>query len=475
MEYSNELLALFNPSQFQQSSNPDWLQSGSSVPIVADLESGENYEENLYHHSNKYPVNYAPSDNLANCFSINRRPISFNGTVQNDVLSHSSSTLGNLSQQQSQFLVPVEDSNHPPHYGIESERKINHLHPNYSEPELYAVRQTTPKMLPLETCQNTNIKRQRRASAQTSSSLSSTRRSSLITNVPVIDHYPNYTTSSPSKHWSSVSASSPRKKTKVFPSLYLGPYEGPKYRIPGPKKYELVRGIASGSTTRPPYLSLRTNVEYIPVELNIVGALVEEINKIPWNYEERQDGRRIIRLERRQYGHVVNAKFLVVGLAVENPTPEEAPPGVGVVEVSCLNYVLQEDDDDDGIRFSITSVEVVNIIEALIALTTMSLTLLRKEKGRIRLNLMPFWLKKPLSLKKSAMLEESDPRTDFARRIMRYEIRKPRGFDKDVRILSWDKLVSALHRALQCYYAEVPKEDLVDTSDQKISFFEKTA
>ena len=39
------------------------------------------------------------------------------------------------------------------------------------------------------------------------------------------------------------------------------------------------------------------------------------------------------------------------------------------------------------------------------------------------------------------------------------EIRKPRGFDKEVRILRWDKLVPALQRALQSYYTEIPIND----------------
>ena len=42
---------------------------------------------------------------------------------------------------------------------------------------------------------------------------------------------------------------------------------------------------------------------------------------------------------------------------------------------------------------------------------------------------------------------------------MGYEIRKPRGFDKEVRILRWDKLVPALQRALQSYYTEIPIND----------------
>lgn len=52
-----------------------------------------------------------------------------------------------------------------------------------------------------------------------------------------------------------------------------------------------------------------------------------------------------------------------------------------------------------------------------------------------------------------------DYRMELAKRIMGYEIRKPRGFDKEVRILRWDKLIPALKRALQSYYTEIPQHD----------------
>ncbi|GEQ72355.1 hypothetical protein JCM33374_g6042 [Metschnikowia sp. JCM 33374] len=462
MDYSHELLALFNPAQFQQPNNPEWLQSGSNLPIVVDLESGESYDGNGYHYTNKCQGGYPSNDNLVNCININRHPINFHTQNPNEESNANLNTPLPYSQQQAQLLISVDDPCHATsQYGMESERKPSLQHQHYPESEIQITAQITQRSSPLEVYQTRNPKPQQLAKPQTTSSSSSTRRSSSITNGSNVDHYSNYTTSSPSKHWLNLEKS-PKKKL-CYPNLYLDQYEGPKYRNPGPKKYELVRGIASSSVTRPPYSGQSSNMEYIPVALDVLGASVEEINRKPWTYEERQDGRRIIRMERRQNGHVVTATFSVVGSALEHPIPEEAPPGVGVVEVSCLNYISNED-DDFGIRYSITSVEVVNIIEALIASTTMSSGLLRKEKGRIRSNLMPFWSKKPLSSKKTTARDKNDSRTDFARRIMRYEIRKPRGFDKDVRILSWEKLVPALHRALQCYYAEVPKEDLVDSS-----------
>lgn len=229
----------------------------------------------------------------------------------------------------------------------------------------------------------------------------------------------------------------------------------PIAQTPNPQAYRIVRGVAGGNTTRLPEPKT-PGTTFVPIELNLVNALVEAVTAQPWSQQEREDRRRIVRIERRQQGHIIHALFLVVGLANEYPEPAPAPPGVEVVEVSCLDWTLREDQDS---RFSITSVEVVSIIETLIGTKSMELSLRRREKGRIRLNLMPFWLKRSLPSNKNVLLHMDSP-TSFARQIMSYKIRKPRGFDKDVRILSWDKLVPALHRALQCYYAEVPASDI---------------
>lgn len=243
----------------------------------------------------------------------------------------------------------------------------------------------------------------------------------------------------------------------LVPHNYMVKHE--RMMTGAPRRFKIVRGIAGGLVTRPPELGTSLGKEYLHVDLNVFNALIEEINRVPWSYAERSDGRRIVRVECTQHEHVVNALFSVVGLALEHPEPAAAPPHTEVVEVSCLNYTLADSNDQET-DYSITLVEVVNIIEALIGTKEKELILRRREKGRIRLNLMPFWLKKPLPSKKTAMTSDyADSRLDFARRIMDYEIRKPRGFDKDVRILPWDKLVAALHRALLCYFAEMPQDD----------------
>lgn len=226
----------------------------------------------------------------------------------------------------------------------------------------------------------------------------------------------------------------------------------------------IVRGMTTGgATTRPPKQAPAAGHEYAPAELVIHGTPVDQLCQIPWDDAEKTDRRRIIRIERTQSRSQIHIFFLIVGLAENHPEPAPPPPGVDVVEVSCLECYRSETDsdpeDDADISHYITSVEVVGIVEVLIGIRDMDSMLRRKERGRIRSNLMPFWMKKPVSSKKGSDHEGFDSRMEFARRIMAYDIRKPRGFDKDVRILEWLKLVPALQRAIQCYFVEVPMHE----------------
>lgn len=224
--------------------------------------------------------------------------------------------------------------------------------------------------------------------------------------------------------------------------------------------FKIVRGITSGgSSTRPPTQE-RPGYKYVPLELVMEGALTNEVCLQEWNKNELKDRRRIVRIERSQKGSVLHALFLIVGLAISHPEPIPAAPGTEIIEFSCLDCYSSEVSEDFGTRdreFYVTSVEIVAIIEMLIGILDTDLLQRRKERGRIRSNLTPFWLKKPVSSKKNADNDLSNPRLAFARRIMAYDVRKPRGFDKDVRILPWDNLIPALTRALQCYYVEVPE------------------
>ncbi|RCK55736.1 hypothetical protein Cantr_05041 [Candida viswanathii] len=269
-------------------------------------------------------------------------------------------------------------------------------------------------------------------------------------------------------------------------------------------RYRVVRGVsAGGCSTRPPKESIESDSIFLPVELNLNGASIEDVCYPKWSKLEKEDRRRIIRIERIQNGPKISANFTIVGNANENPiTLPPSTPDIDVVEVSCLEcdvrindeYDSQSSDDEitgtsggkspnyiknevDGeyYQYYITSVEVVEIVELLIGNQFRDAAERRRERGRVRSNLVPFWSKKPISSRMSENSANSpsnntlnlpgslptnhDYRMELAKRIMGYEIRKPRGFDKEVRILRWDKLIPALKRALQSYYTEIPQHD----------------
>ncbi|KAA8907044.1 hypothetical protein DIURU_000728 [Diutina rugosa] len=253
----------------------------------------------------------------------------------------------------------------------------------------------------------------------------------------------------------------------------------------GPRRYRVIRGMsAGGSSTRPPKVAPgHPDMSYVLVDLQINGASPQELCYPQWSEEEKLDHRRIIRIERIQQGNKLIANFSIVGAANDHPVTLASPePGVDVVEVSCLECSVRSSDDpessddedphikiegDRAYQYYITSVEVIEIVELLIGTQAKDSAERRRERGRVRSNLVPFWSKRPIS---SRMNEPSasahqgnhtnlDFRVELAKRIMGYEIRKPRGFDKEVRILRWDKLVPALKRALQSYYTEIPPHE----------------
>lgn len=208
------------------------------------------------------------------------------------------------------------------------------------------------------------------------------------------------------------------------------------------------RGVSSGgSATRPPPLEPNSDYEYRKVGLQVVNAAVSEICLPHWNHYESSDKRRIVRITRVQDGCHVKAVFSILGSAKEHPIPDAQD---NFVEVSCLECETDQE-------FYITSVEVVKIVELLIGCEGTNSESRRRERGRIRSNLVPFWSRKPISSKKMGEVNSPDSRAQLAQRIMAYQIRKPRGFDKEVRIMKWSKLAPALARAMKSYYVRIPK------------------
>lgn len=305
----------------------------------------------------------------------------------------------------------------------------------------------------------------------------------------------SFTTSSPTQlcYGSNQSVLLPQSNSSVSGLLKSAPVHLNKSTMKSQsgdstkRKYSLVRGISAGGCyTRPPKNLGDSNTIYLPVCLELLGANMPDICFPSWSDAEKEDGRRIVSIKRTQEGSKVIAEFSILGSAKENPNPLPPPPDTDVLEVSCLECPVLPDENDDDVdgdtsrkhakvasdgscyQYYITSVEVIEIVELLLGTYGTDVVEKRRERGRIRSNLVPFWCKRPISsrvqdqsqtLSKGSVPSNHDYRVELARRIMSYETRKPRGFDREVRILRWDKLVPALKRALLSYYVEFPKFD----------------
>lgn len=298
--------------------------------------------------------------------------------------------------------------------------------------------------------------------------------SNQLTQTKLAQHQQKYRRNSSSKSKSSLHSPSSTSSVKdKKPENKVITSNGSNFKI--------IRGIAAGgSAARPPKQTSENKSIYLPIELNLIGGSVDDICSPSWSFLEKQDKRRIVRIERIQKGPKLIINFSIVGAANENPTvlPPPVNSNIDVIEVSCLECSkklsneesVDDTTSDDGFNNSpieqnnnlefdyyITSVEVIEIVELLIGTKSATASERRKERGRVRSNLVPFWSKRPISSRNEAN-HQPDYRIELAKRIMSYEIRKPRGFDKEVRILKWDRLIPALKRALQCYYCEIPED-----------------
>lgn len=222
----------------------------------------------------------------------------------------------------------------------------------------------------------------------------------------------------------------------------------------------VIRGVSLwGGITDPPILP-HQSVVLAPVTLHMAGGGVAECCMPAWLKNEEVDGRRIIRVLRRQRGSHIYVKFTVLGSALDHPQP---PPlhydcDTDILEVSCIRAHEVDDESPSGqFQYYVTSVEVVGLVELLVGTAPSDTAERRRERGRVRLNLVTFWLKKPVLTRQSLELPGDQVRVQLAQRIMGYETRRPRGFDKEVRILPWHNLVPALARALNSYYAEITR------------------
>lgn len=175
------------------------------------------------------------------------------------------------------------------------------------------------------------------------------------------------------------------------------------------------------------------------LKLNIFGGSIQCIKRLAWSQCEDLEGRRIVRLHKTLNGAAVEVIFVPV-------RPSQYTNCLKFVEddfleVSCIKFLHQ-----DGITtdFLITSAEVIKIIEFLLGSSQKKTSLLRKERGRIRSNLASLWHKNPSPM-------DSTETRRLRSQILKYESRKPYNILKDMRMLLWDDLESAIRKALLFY------------------------
>lgn len=218
----------------------------------------------------------------------------------------------------------------------------------------------------------------------------------------------------------------------------------------------LIRGLSAGGfSSRPPRrTSADEGFEFFKCRSTIVDADYDYICSPRWTERERKEMRRIVRVNCTLDGAQVFARFNVID-GSEDPLLD-----LYNTEISCLECKSGQDKPS---HYYITSVDVLKIVELLIGSASLTKESRRKERGRIRSNLVPFWSSKPINSKRAygahsgrQAKTDADYKKELAQRIMAYETRRPRGFDKDVRILEWKNLVPALQRALQSYYVRLP-------------------
>lgn len=180
------------------------------------------------------------------------------------------------------------------------------------------------------------------------------------------------------------------------------------------------------------------HVNFIPEGLYSAS----DINDIPWTPREIEDGRRIVKVSRSQKGATITAHFLIIQKMPSIMPVMDSPDYIYVSFLRC------EVGEERTLKYLITSVEVIQIIELLIGALKTDGSIRRKERGRIRSNLFSLWFKQ----KSDSLLSTCLPRHEnLLQQISRYRICKPYEIMRDLRFLQWDNLILALRRALLFY------------------------
>lgn len=216
------------------------------------------------------------------------------------------------------------------------------------------------------------------------------------------------------------------------------------------------------------------NSKLIKVVLVFTNTDILSVCLTPWSNTEVAAERRFVRFTKSLNLNTLSLDASIVSYDERNPTEQTGicpTTGLPYIEISCLRcHCLPESNTNHidaleeqqllSYKYYITSIEMIKLIEFIIgtsAETPQDLEAIRKERGRIRSNLVPFWSKWTVN-SKSNLDKMHDIkwryRIEMGERIMAYKYRKPRDFDKEIRVLNWENLEPALHRVLQNYYVQ---------------------
>lgn len=215
------------------------------------------------------------------------------------------------------------------------------------------------------------------------------------------------------------------------------------------------------------------------VVLNLINCSVNQVCTSPtWSPMEQDEHRRIVRFTRTLYQDYKNGTPIVCVEITATPVesthsnlakdPEGFDPETGLpyLEVSCMRCKYQSKEKVNGgtntiYKYYMTSVEVVRLIQFITGTSwNADENALRIERGRLRSNLFPFWCKWTVQTRRDRNDQlpfihtqniNDQYHAELTNAIVNYKYRRPRGFEKNVRVISWEKLQPALKRILQSY------------------------
>lgn len=205
---------------------------------------------------------------------------------------------------------------------------------------------------------------------------------------------------------------------------------------------------------------------FTEIQLILANANEKDICFSRWSDFELNDHRKIVRFSKFLQNNILLLSANVVPLNTDDKIPSSgiaSDTGLPYIEISCLKASLDYDGNNSSTdEYYLTSFDIIKLIEFAIGIyDSDDNEKKRKERGRIRSNLLPFWSKWTIKSKANQKRNLSnindkllESRLQLGNRIMSYRHRKPRGFYKDIRVIGWGKIQPALNKALQKYCVE---------------------